>query len=118
MRVFQNAGLYRSYLPRLRRLSRSVEGFARLLAVFMNDRFGAAHTLLPVLNGEETAFFTNGDDEILQRHWARENGMHGRPSLEDILLAQIEHHRAEIPCPKGGGPALAPAVRPARRSAG
>ena len=32
----------------------------------------------------------------LQRHWAREHGMPGKPSLEAILLAQIEHHRTEV----------------------
>ncbi|MGH6708458.1 MAG: glycosyltransferase family protein [Bradyrhizobium sp.] len=44
----------------------------------------------------EEAFFTNADDEILQRHWAREQGMSGAPTLEAILLAQIEHHRTEV----------------------
>jgi hypothetical protein len=32
----------------------------------------------------------------LQRHWARENGIPGNPTLEDILLAQIEQHRTEV----------------------
>ena len=47
-------------------------------------------------NDDPDAFFTNGDDDILQRQWARENGMRAKPSLEDILLAQIEHHRTEV----------------------
>ena len=96
MRVFQNAGLYRSYLPRLRQLSGSTTGFESLLTVFMNDRFGAAHTLLPALNRNETAFFTNGDDEVLQRSWARENGLPGSTDLIGILRAQIESHRTEV----------------------
>jgi len=62
----------------------------------MNDRFGAAHTLLPVLQEEATAFFTNGDDDTLQRAWAREHGLPGHSTLEDILRAQIESHRAEV----------------------
>jgi hypothetical protein len=62
----------------------------------MNDRFGAAHTLLPVLNGEETAFFTNGDDEVLQRSWARENGLPESVDLGGVLTAQIEAHRTEV----------------------
>lgn len=41
-------------------------------------------------------FFTNGDDNTSQGLWARENGMPNKPSLEDILLAQIERHRTEL----------------------
>lgn len=70
--------------------------FADGVAQFLDDRFGALHFLKPVLDGAPEAFFTNGDDEILQRHWAREQGMQGRPTLETILLAQIEHHRTEV----------------------
>ncbi|WP_222439673.1 glycosyltransferase [Alloacidobacterium dinghuense] len=62
----------------------------------MEDRFGALHFLAPVLAGSCTAFFTNGDDEILQRTWAREQGMSPNASLESILLAQIESHRTEV----------------------
>jgi len=32
----------------------------------------------------------------LQGQWARENGLRSDASLESILLAQIEHHRAEV----------------------
>lgn len=60
------------------------------------DRYGAVHYLEPVLNGEENAFVTNGDDELLQRTWAREKGMSPNASLEDILLAQIEAHHTEV----------------------
>jgi hypothetical protein len=49
-----------------------------------------------VLNGDDTAFFTNGDDEVLQRAWAREWGMPAKASLLSILLAQIESHRTEV----------------------
>jgi hypothetical protein len=42
------------------------------------------------------AFFTNGNDEVLQRQWARENGLSERVNLETILLSQIEHHRTEV----------------------
>jgi len=41
------------------------------------------------------AFYTNGDDERLQKLWASENGFQTN-SLEQILLAQIEHHRTEV----------------------
>ncbi|MGY4571768.1 MULTISPECIES: glycosyltransferase family protein [Bradyrhizobium] len=96
MRLFQNSGLYPSYLPRLNQLAAKASSFDARREVFLHDRFGAAHFLKPVLDGAAEAFFTNGDDEVLQRHWARERGMKESPTLEAILLAQIEHHRTEV----------------------
>lgn len=96
MRLFQNSGVYPSYIPRLRALTRGQTGFAAQRDIFLRDRFGASHLLKPVLDGEPDAFFTNGDDPELQTAWARENGLKDETSLEDILLAQIEHHRAEV----------------------
>ncbi|WP_322868126.1 glycosyltransferase [Bradyrhizobium ottawaense] len=96
MRLFQNSSLYPSYLPRLNQLAAKAPSFAARRDVFLHDRFGAAHILKPVLDGKAEAFFTNGDDEVLQRQWAREQGMTGTPTLEAILLAQIEHHRTEV----------------------
>ncbi|WP_439398231.1 glycosyltransferase family protein [Bradyrhizobium sp. PMVTL-01] len=96
MRLFQNSALYPSYLARLNRLAANTQSFAERRAVFLHDRFGASHFLQPVLDGSPEAFFTNGDDEVLQRRWAREQGMQGEPTLEAILLAQIEHHAAEV----------------------
>jgi hypothetical protein len=71
-------------------------GFTEQRRIFLDNRFGAMHFLQPILNGDADAFFTNGDDDILQRQWARENGIRAGVSVEDILLAQIEHHRAEV----------------------
>ncbi|TWB02025.1 glycosyltransferase [Bradyrhizobium stylosanthis] len=96
MRLFQNSGLYPSYVARLNQLAAKTRSFAERRDVFLDDRFGAAHFLQPVLDGSPDAFFTNGDDEILQRRWAREQGMAGEPAPEAILLAQIEHHRTEV----------------------
>jgi Glycosyl transferases group 1 len=96
MRLFQNSGIYPSYLKRFDVLASNARGFEARRRVFLNDRFGAPHFLQPVLEGEPDAFFTNGDDEVLQNHWARENGMAAASSLEQILLAQIEHHRTEV----------------------
>jgi hypothetical protein len=96
MRLFQNSGIYPSYLKRLDVLASDARGFEARRRVFLDDRFGAAHFLQPVLAGEPDAFFTNGDDEVLQNDWARENGMAAGSSLEQILLAQIEHHRTEV----------------------
>jgi Glycosyl transferases group 1 len=96
MRLFQNSGLYPSYVAHLNQLAPETLGFEARRRIFLDDRFGALHFLKPVLEGDPGAFFTNGDDVTLQRHWARENGIPGNPSLEAILLAQIEHHRTEV----------------------
>jgi len=92
MRLFQNSGVPPSLL------SRQGQGatFKVQIARFLEQRYGALHFLAPVLNGEDTAFFTNGDDEVLQRTWAREMGMSRKAGLADVLLAQIESHRTEV----------------------
>ncbi|MBR0843850.1 glycosyltransferase family 1 protein [Bradyrhizobium liaoningense] len=96
MRLLQNSCFYPSYLPRLNQLAAKAASFEERRRAFLDDRFGAAHFLKPVLDGLPEAFFTNGDDEVLQRLWAREQGMPGVPTLEAILLAQIEHHATEV----------------------
>src|SRR5262249_13527099 len=96
MRLFQNSSLYPSYLARRDRRALEALGFVEQRPIFLDNRFGAMHFLQPILNGDADAFFTNGDDDILQRQWALENGMRAGASLEDILLAQIEQHRAEV----------------------
>jgi hypothetical protein len=96
MRLFQNSLLYRSHPVRLNKPALERLRFEELRRIFLDDRFGAMHFLKPVLDGDAGAFFTNGDDEVLQRQWARENGLRSGASLESILLAQIEHHRAEV----------------------
>jgi Glycosyl transferases group 1 len=96
MRLFQNSGLYPSYLARLNALALSAFTFKERRRAFLDDRFGALHFLQPVLEGDADSFFTNGDDDILQRLWAYENGISDGTSLEEILLAQIEHHRTEV----------------------
>jgi hypothetical protein len=96
MRLFQNSSLYPSHPARLNKPAPHRLRFDELRRIFLDDRFGAMHFLKPVLDGDADAFFTNGDDEILQGQWARENGMRSDASLESILLAQIEHHRAEV----------------------
>jgi Glycosyl transferases group 1 len=96
MRLFQNSGIYPSYLPRLRSLDNIANSFAEKIGIFLDDRFGALHFLQPVLDRSPEAFFTNGDDPIVQRLWSREHGLASSTSLENILLAQIESHRTEV----------------------
>jgi hypothetical protein len=96
MRLFQNSGLMPSYAARLDELASQQNAFDERRRVFLDDRFGALHLLKPILDRAPDSFLTCGNDEKMQRQWARENGVGGRPPLEDILLAQIEHHRTEI----------------------
>src|SRR5712664_3978004 len=88
--------MYPAYKRRLRALTNGSGTFAEQINIFLDDRYGASHLFLPVLNRDPEAFFTNGDDELLQTAWAKENGLARNVSLEDILLAQIESHRTEI----------------------
>lgn len=95
MRLFQNSGVHSSYYKRLNELASAETTFAGRRRVLLHDRFGALHFLKPALDGDESTFFTNGDDEILQNAWAKEHGMRAT-SIEDILLAQVEHHNANV----------------------
>lgn len=97
MRLFQNSGLYPAYLKRLGKLrAEKRRRFQEWTSIFLADRYGAAHYLKPVLDGDPGAFFTNGDDAEAQRVWAKERGLPHNESLENILLSQIEHHQAEV----------------------
>lgn len=96
MRIFQNFGLYPAYHQRLDRLALGESSFHGYKNVLLSDRYGACHLLLPVDAGEESAFFTSGDHLPLQLRWARENGMPRSTQPADILLAQIEQHRADV----------------------
>ena len=96
MRLFQNARYYPSLRPKIRELVKSSSTFAGQIDAFLKFRESAAHILLPVEQHAEWAFFTNGDDEDVQRVWAREHGLSRRAPLEEILKAQIEEHRADV----------------------
>jgi len=96
MRLFQNSAVYPAYRARLTRLTASAKTFEECRAAFLADRFGASHFLQPVLTGDASAFFTNGDDTALQGLWAREHSLPAKTDLAKILLAQIEEHRAEV----------------------
>ena len=96
MRLFQNARYYPSLRPRIRELTKDCSTFAGQINAFLNFRESAAHILLPIEQRAEWAFFTNGDDETVQRVWAREHGLSSRASPSEILKAQIEDHRADV----------------------
>jgi Glycosyl transferases group 1 len=86
----------RAYRTQLHSITKQIAGFNEKRQAFFDDCYGAAHTLLPALRGDPALFFTNADDDDLQLAWAREQGMSGRASLPEILLAQIEHHQTEV----------------------
>ncbi len=96
MLLFQNFGLYPRYRTHFAELARGASTFVQRINVLLEDRFGASHLLLPVDEGHPDAFFTCGDDPTLQSMWAAERGMPRESTLEQILLAQIEHHRTEV----------------------
>ena len=93
MRVFQNNGLSRGFRSHRPKLSEAT--FTQQISNFLDSRFAALHILLPVLEGDPLAFYTNGDDDQLQNAWARERGLR-TGNLAEILLAQIEEHNAEV----------------------
>lgn len=95
MRLFQNLGIYRNYRGRLRAVT-GLGSFADRMRGFLDDRYGSAHILQPILAGRPEAFLAIGDDPRTQKQWALENGLGKGASLEDILLAQLESHRADI----------------------
>ncbi len=96
MRLFQNLPVMPSYRSRLAVLTEGKTTFTEQMRVFLDDGFAAIHILAPVLDESDSAFFAVGNDPSLQRTWANENGMSGKSSLEEILLAQIESHRTEV----------------------
>jgi hypothetical protein len=93
MRLFQNNGLSRGF--RTHRSDELYQSFAAGRSQFLDTRFTASHILLPVLTQSPDAFYTNGNDDRLQMLWAQEQGLN-TDDLEQILLAQIEHHRTEV----------------------
>ena len=96
MRVFQNIGLYPAYVPRIGKLWTAGTGFEVMRRLLIEDRFGGVHYLKPAIDGDPDCFFAVGDNEQLQRQWAGEAGMSGTPTLDDILLAQIEAHATDV----------------------
>jgi len=96
VRLFQNSRYYPSLRPKVRELTSKFPTFAAKIDAFVRFREAGCHTLLPVDQQAEWAFFTNGDDADIQRLWAREHGLTPRASLADILRAQIEEHRADV----------------------
>ena len=99
MRVFQLITFGRPYLDYFdaRRMTPHEDAsHAERLAALLDDRYGNSHILQPVLERAGDARFVVADDEPLQRAWAREHGLPRDATLEAIVLAQIEEHRADV----------------------
>lgn len=96
LRIFQNAGTYPAYKRQFNHRCDSSISFAERRQLYLDDRFNAVHLLDPIIKSADQGFFTNGDDPILQKQWARENGLTSNVSLQGILLAQIEEHRTDV----------------------
>jgi len=96
MRLFQNANAYADSFTQIRNGRGGLVSFAAQMAAFTYERLAATHLLMPVLNGDESAFLTFGNETVLQRRWAKENGLPETLSNDAILLAQLEAHRADV----------------------
>lgn len=96
MRILQNIGIYPSYSSRLRRLAPAGSSNQAIVDEFLRDGFEACHVLKGALEGAPDFFLTLGNHAPAQVAWARENGLPRGAKPTDILLAQLEHHRAEV----------------------
>lgn len=96
MRILQNVGLYSNYLKRLKILIGHPNSHKQALDVFLADGFESTHLLQGVIDGDPDFALALGNSDIVQRLWATEKGMPRKTELDDILLAQLEHHRAEV----------------------
>ena len=95
MRLFQNSGLYPSYLARLNQLAPRRSSFEERRRIFLDDRFGALHFLKPVLIDDPRRSSPMAMTKSCSAIGRASRGC-GKPTLEAILLAQIEHHRTEV----------------------
>lgn len=97
MRLFQSAGFGAPYLATFNSACgvSKIRTYAERKRLLLADRYDATHILKPVYDLGSEAFFTVGDDRILQGLWAAENGLRSR-NLADILLAQIEDYKPDV----------------------
>jgi hypothetical protein len=95
MRVLQNIFSYPAYRKRLNALT-SARSFAARLAALIRDGYNGVHLLEPIIAGRPEALLVCASDVASQLMWAKENGMRRGASPDDILVAQVEAHRAEV----------------------
>jgi hypothetical protein len=96
MRVLQNVGVYPTYLDIFERGLQAGSSFSEAVASFLAGGFEACHVLKGGFESDPQFMLTVGNSGAMQRLWVREHGMPVRSTPEDVLLAQLEEHRAEI----------------------
>lgn len=96
MRVLQNVGIYPSYSARLAQLVPVGASYQAIVDEFRRDGFESCHVLKGALEADPNFFLALGNHAPAQSAWARENGLPRDADPTDILLAQLEHHRAEV----------------------
>jgi hypothetical protein len=98
MRLFELITFGRPYLDYVAKRveRRHLSGHGPLRQALLADRYGNAHLLEPVELELPSAFLSVADDAPSQAAWAREKGLPRTATEEDIVLAQIEDHRAEV----------------------
>lgn len=98
MRLFELMTFGRPYLRYFDAVAgRTAPGtHAGRLDALLDDRYGNSHILDPVEKRDRAAFLSVADDDASQRAWARERGLRKDTPAEEILLAQIEEHRADV----------------------
>lgn len=97
MRVLQFTKAYHAYIKDFdrRHPSAGTLGYERRHRLMLEDGFLAIHVLGPAyVPGSDVKFVVENDSKA-QSLWAQEKGMSSRDPF-DILLAQIEEHRAEV----------------------
>ncbi|MEO8930495.1 MAG: hypothetical protein ABI326_13515, partial [Caldimonas sp.] len=98
MRLFELITFGQPYLRHFERnVARpGVTSYAGRLAALLDDRYGNAHLLLPVMNGDERARLVIADAASLQGAWRAEHSVPASATVEDVVLAQIEDHRSDV----------------------
>lgn len=96
MRILQNVGIYPSYSARLARLAPAGSSHQAIINEFRRDGFESCHLLKSTLKPDSDFFLALGNHVPAQAAWARENGLPKNAEALDILLAQLEAHRAEV----------------------
>jgi len=96
MKVLQNVGIYPSYSARLAKLAPTGSSHQAIVDEFRRDGFESCHVLKGALEADPDFFLALGNHAPAQAAWARENGLPRDAEPTDILLAQLEQHRAEV----------------------
>lgn len=95
MKLFQVGNIYPQHLhqlePELRMLSSEEESNRAILA-----DIALAQILLPAMSSDHAGRICFPQYETGLRNWAKKKGMTKSTKIEEIILAQIEDHKAEV----------------------